>query len=43
MSKLIDTIKKEKWIKGVRTGDSFLIYSLRCKGEKKYIKKILWS
>ncbi len=43
MLRLINTIKEEKWIKGVRTGDALLIYSLRCKGEKKYIKKLYGS
>ena len=39
MEKIINKIKKERWMEGVRTGDSILIYGLRCRGEKKYIEK----
>ncbi len=36
---IFDYIKSQRWLKGSRTGDSILIYSLRCKGENENIKR----
>lgn len=40
MQKELAQIKKERWLKGTRYGDSILFYSMRCSGEDFYIKKI---
>lgn len=39
MKNLPEILKKENWSLGVRAGDTLLVYSLRCEGENKYIKK----
>lgn len=38
--KLINLVRRTKWHIGVRSGDTPLVYSLRCEGEEKYIKKL---
>ncbi len=37
---ILKKIEREKWYLGVRSGDMPLIYSLRCCGEDKYIRKL---
>lgn len=40
MKNLPEILKRENWNLGVKKGDALFVYSLRCEGENKYIKKL---